>query len=137
MAAAARTSWRGLTAELGLNCRHVRGCNTRLSTDAHLRLCRCPARPAGIRLVLGNARRSSLGCRLAADIDAWTQLLSLNDQPDLVTAEPGTLRYRLWHLPAKLTHHARRRWLTISTTWPWRDAFILCWQRLNSLPAQT
>ncbi len=75
-----------------------------------------------------------LACNLAADIDAWTRLLSLHDQPDLVNAEPDTLRYRLWHLPAKLTHHARRRWLNISATRPWRDAFALCWQRLNALP---
>jgi hypothetical protein len=76
-----------------------------------------------------------LVCNLAADLDAWTRLLGLHDQPDLATAEPDTLRYRLWHLPARLTHHARRRWLSISATWPWRDAFVLCWQRLNALPA--
>jgi hypothetical protein len=52
----------------------------------------------------------------------------------LVHAEPDTLRYRLWHLPAKLTRHARRRWLKISQTWPWKDAFLICWQRLTSLP---
>jgi len=78
-----------------------------------------------------------LAANLAADLDAWTRLLGLHDQPDLRDAEPGTLRYRLWHLPAKLTHHARRRWLTISATWPWRDAFALCWHRLNTLPTPT
>ena len=78
-----------------------------------------------------------LAANLAADIDAWTRLLGLHDQPDLVHAEPDTLRYRLWHLPARLTRHARRRWLTISDSWPWRDAFTLCWQRLGALPAPT
>jgi hypothetical protein len=78
-----------------------------------------------------------LAANLAADLDAWTRLLGLHDQPDLATAEPDTLRYRLWHLPAKLTHHARQRRLTISATWPWRDAFALCWQRLSELPAPT
>jgi hypothetical protein len=78
-----------------------------------------------------------LAANLAADLDTWTRLLGLHDQPDLRDAEPDTLRYRLWHLPAKLTHHARRRWLNISATWPWRDAFALCWHRLNTLPTPT
>jgi hypothetical protein len=78
-----------------------------------------------------------LAANLANDIDAWTRLLGLHDQPDLTHAEPDTLRYRLWHLPARLTRHARQRWLTISQTWPWRDAFALCWHRLGALPAPT
>lgn len=78
-----------------------------------------------------------LAANIANDLDAWTRLLGLHDHPDLAHAEPDTLRYRLWHLPARLTRHARRRWLTISNTWPWRDAFMLCWQRLGALPAPT
>jgi hypothetical protein len=78
-----------------------------------------------------------LAANIAADINAWTRLLGLHDQPDLAHAEPETLRYRLWHLPAKLTTHARRRWLTISDTWPWAEAFALCWHRLSALPAPT
>lgn len=78
-----------------------------------------------------------LAANLAADISAWTRLLGLHDQPDLADAEPQTLRYRLLHLPAKLTTHARRRWLSIPDTWPWAAAFILCWHRLNMLPTTT
>jgi hypothetical protein len=76
-----------------------------------------------------------LACNIAADLDAWTRLLGLHDHEDLVRAEPETLRYRLWHLPAKLTTHARRRRLHLSETWPWREAFTTCWQRLKTLPA--
>lgn len=76
-----------------------------------------------------------LAANIAQDLDAWTRMLGLYDQPDLAHAEPDTLRYRLWHLPARLTRHARRRWLTISNTWPWKDAFTTCWQRLTLLPA--
>ena len=75
-----------------------------------------------------------LAANIAADLDAWTRL---HDQPDLAHAEPDTLRYRLWHLPAKLTAHARRRWLTINETWPWATAFTTCWNRLNQLPEPT
>lgn len=74
-----------------------------------------------------------LAANLAADLDAWTRLLGLHDQPDLADAEPGTLRYRLWHLPARLTRHARRRRLNISHDWPWREAFLTCWNRLRAL----
>jgi hypothetical protein len=78
-----------------------------------------------------------LAANIAADIQAWTRLLGLHDQPDLADAEPETLRYRLLHLPAKLTTHARRRVLTIAETWPWADAFLLCWQRMSLLPQAT
>jgi hypothetical protein len=75
-----------------------------------------------------------LAANLAADLDAWTRLLGLHDIDDLADAEPATLRYRLLHLPAKLTRHARRRWLAISRDWPWREAFLTCWNRLTTLP---
>ncbi|WP_435818246.1 IS1380 family transposase [Micromonospora matsumotoense] len=78
-----------------------------------------------------------LTCNIAADLAAWTRLLGLHDQADLAHAEPDTLRYRLLHLPAKLVHHARRRILSIPDTWPWANAFELCWQRLNALPLTT
>lgn len=78
-----------------------------------------------------------LTCNIAADLTAWTRLLGLHDQPDLAHAEPDTLRYRLLHLPGKLATHARRRVLSIPETWPWADAFTLCWQRLTLLPLAT
>jgi hypothetical protein len=56
-------------------------------------------------------------------------------QEDLKDAEPDTLRYRLLSLPARLVRHAHARVLKISLTWPWRGAFLACWQRLCALPA--
>ncbi|MFI8829323.1 hypothetical protein [Streptomyces sp. NPDC053431] len=44
---------------------------------------------------------------------------------------------KLYHLPARLTAHARRRWLRIDRSWPWTDAFAQAWQRLTTLPAVT
>ena len=41
-----------------------------------------------------------LAANLAADLSAWCRLLGLYDQEDLKDAEPDTLRYRLWALPA-------------------------------------
>jgi hypothetical protein len=76
-----------------------------------------------------------LAANLAADLAAWCRLLGLYDQDDLKDAEPGTLRYRLLSLPARLVRHARARVLKISCTWPWKDAFLACWRRLCVLPA--
>jgi hypothetical protein len=76
-----------------------------------------------------------LAANLAADLSAWCRLLGLYDQDGLKDAEPDTLRYRLWALPARLVRHARARTLKISRTWPWKDAFLACWQRLCALPA--
>jgi hypothetical protein len=77
----------------------------------------------------------TLAANLAADLSAWCRLLGLYDQEDLKDAEPDTLRYRLWALPARLARHARQRVLKISRTWPWKEAFLACWQRLCALPA--
>jgi hypothetical protein len=76
-----------------------------------------------------------LAANIAADLDAWTRLLGLHDDAELGRAEPQTLRYCLWHLPARLVTHARRRILKISATWPWKSAFLTCWQRLCAIPA--
>ena len=76
-----------------------------------------------------------LAANLAADLAAWCRLLGLYDCEDLKDAEPDTLRYRLLSLPARLARHARARVLKISRTWPWKEAFLACWQRLCALPA--
>src|SRR6266853_756161 len=73
-----------------------------------------------------------LAANIAADLSAWCRLLGLYDCDDLKDAEPDTLR-RLWALPARLARHARQRVLKISRTWPWKEAFLACWQRLCAL----
>jgi hypothetical protein len=76
-----------------------------------------------------------LAANIAADLTAWARLLGLHDQDELKDAEPDTLRYRIWHIPARLARHARRRVLKISPDWPWARAFLACWQRLSGMPA--
>jgi hypothetical protein len=76
-----------------------------------------------------------LAANIAADLAAWCRLLGLYDCEDLKDAEPDTLRYRLLSLPARLVRHARARVLKISRTWPWKEAFLACWERLCALPA--
>jgi hypothetical protein len=76
-----------------------------------------------------------LAANIAADLAAWTRLLGHCDDRELRDANPETLRYRIWHLPARLARHARDRILKISPDWPWTEAFLTCWQRLRTLPA--
>lgn len=78
-----------------------------------------------------------LTANLAADLDAWLRLLTLHDQEDLAGAEPDTMRFRLYHLPARLAHHARCRHLRIERTWLWAETFTTSWKRINNLTAVT
>ena len=93
------------------------------------------AKSMGLRNLPSKTWVVNCGWVLAADLAAWCRLLGLYDQEDLKDAEPDTLRYRLLSLPARLVRHARARVLKISRTWPWKEAFLACWQRLCALPA--
>ena len=54
-------------------------------------------------------RGLGIAANIAADLAAWTRLLGHDDQ-ELRDANPPTLRYRVWHLPARLARH--------SASWP-------------------
>jgi hypothetical protein len=99
------------------------------------------AKAMGLRNLPSKSWQASTGwviaANIAADLAAWTRLLGFCDDPGLREAGPETLRYRVWHIPARLARHARERVLKISPTWPWTDAFLTCWQRLCALPAPT
>ncbi len=56
---------------------------------------------------------------IAADLIAWLRLLALPEK--LTACEPKALRYRLLHVPARLTHGARKRHLRFPATWPWAE----------------
>ncbi|MFJ8604309.1 transposase [Streptomyces shenzhenensis] len=78
-----------------------------------------------------------LAANLAADLDTRLWLLTLHDQDSLEDAEPDTMCLRLYHLPARLVRHARRRILCIERTWPWATAFTTSWNRITQLPVVT
>lgn len=69
---------------------------------------------------------------IAADLTAWLRLLALTGP--LAKAEPKALRYRLLHVPARLTRSARRRHLRIPTTWPWVDDLVAVFARISAIP---
>ena len=72
---------------------------------------------------------------IAADLVAWTRLLALTgDAKTLALCEPRGLRYRLLHVPARLTHSARQRRLRIPATWPWSTAIVAVFANIAAIP---
>lgn len=96
------------------------------------------AKEMGLRtLPLGTFARNALWLQLvlaAQDLMWFTQVLTLS-QDELRLAEPQQLRYKLLHLPARLTYHARRWRLRLQHNWPWAAALHAAFQRLRALPA--
>jgi hypothetical protein len=71
---------------------------------------------------------------MGQDLIAWTQRLLLTQGPARHW-EPKRLRYRILHVAARITRHARRTRLHLPSGWPWRHELISAWQRLSALPA--
>ena len=71
----------------------------------------------------------------AADLVAWTRLLALvGEAKPLAACEPKALRYRFLHVPARLTHAARRRRLRIPKSWPWAAAIVAVFANIAAIP---
>lgn len=71
---------------------------------------------------------------IAADLLALSQTMLLTDQPELVRAEPKTLRYRLLHIAARITRGQRKVFLRLAEHWPWALALAKAFQRLRLIP---
>jgi hypothetical protein len=68
----------------------------------------------------------------ACDLTSWAQRLLLDGE--LRTAEPKTLRYRLWHVAARVVRHARRLVVRLQASWPWATDLAAAFARLRTLP---
>ena len=72
---------------------------------------------------------------VAADLVAWTRLLALTgDAAMLAACEPKALRYRFLHVPARLTHSARRRRIRLPQSWPWTAAIVAVFANIAAIP---
>jgi hypothetical protein len=69
---------------------------------------------------------------IAVDLLAWLRLYALTGP--LAKAEPKTLRYRLFHTPARLVHARRYRWLRIPRTWPWATQLATAIDTIRRMP---
>jgi len=70
---------------------------------------------------------------IAVDLIAWMRLYALTSQ--LAKAEPKTLRYRIFGVPARLVRARRYRWLRLPRTWPWATDRAIDRIRRIPLPA--
>lgn len=61
----------------------------------------------------------------------WFQQLCLSGH--LAVAEPKTLRWALWHTPARIVRRARRRVVRILDGWPGSDALLNAHRRIAQL----
>ncbi len=71
---------------------------------------------------------------IGQDLLVWTQRLLLQGG-ELARCEPKRLRYRLLHVAARLTRHARRLTLHLPRAWPWQRELLRAFERLRALPA--
>jgi hypothetical protein len=67
----------------------------------------------------------------AGDLVRWFQLLCLPGP--LARAEPKTLRWRLWHAPARLIRHARQDIVRILEGWPDAHAIVAAHTHIAAL----
>ena len=77
---------------------------------------------------------------------AWTQIVALAANllacfrhlalpaGELRQAAPKLLRFRLLHIPARLTRGQRKRWLHLRADWPWTTDLISAWHAVSTLP---
>jgi hypothetical protein len=69
---------------------------------------------------------------LAHNLGRWTTLIGVSDPTPRAAA---TTRRRLFALPGRITHTARRQTLHLPTRWPWQGDFIEALTRIRALPA--
>jgi hypothetical protein len=73
---------------------------------------------------------------IACNLLACFRLLALPGG-NLRDAGSKLLRFRLLHLPGRLTRGQRKRWLHLRKDRPWADDLITAWQAIRALPAPT
>ena len=77
-----------------------------------------------------DANRAWLSVVCFADaLVRWFQLLCLTGP--LAVAEPKTLRWGLWHTPARIVRHARRHVVRILDGWPTADELLAAYRRID------
>jgi hypothetical protein len=68
---------------------------------------------------------------IAHNLAVWVARIGLPTLPPLTAR---TLRRRLWCLPGRLTHSARRWMLHLPRHWPWANVFLAALDRLRAIP---
>ena len=76
-----------------------------------------------------NAAWLTLAC-IAHNLLRWIHRLGLRDQRLLVAR---TMRFRLLHVPARITRSARRTTIHMPAHWPWQREFLTAVRRIRGL----
>jgi hypothetical protein len=69
---------------------------------------------------------------IAVDLIAWMRLYALTGA--LAKAEPKTLRFRIFAVPARLVRARRYRWLRLPRTWPWATDLARAIDQIRRMP---
>lgn len=77
----------------------------------------------------GNQIRMYYSAIAYALIEAFRQLALAGT--DMARAQCGTIRLRFLKVGARIKCSARRVWIHLSESYPWRDAFVAAWGRLR------
>lgn len=85
------------------------------------------AAPCGLNQP-GIRREESDTPQFTADLVRWFQLDCL--PAPFANAEPKTLRWQLWHAPARIVRRARHQIVRILDDWPTGDALLRAYQRI-------
>jgi Transposase DDE domain group 1 len=78
-----------------------------------------------------NSAWTVIAC-LAHNLSRWSSLIGLTDRTPRTAV---TTRRRLFTLPGRLTHSARRQKLHLPARWPWQTDFIEALTRIRALPS--
>ena len=74
---------------------------------------------------------------LAANLLACFRHLALPAGGGLRDAAPKLGRFRLLHVPARLTRGQRKRWLHLRADWPWTPELLHAWAAIKALTVPT
>jgi Transposase DDE domain group 1 len=72
---------------------------------------------------------------IAADLTAWLRLLALTGE--MAVVEPKLLRFRMLHIPARLSRGGRRQRLRLPRHWPWAEQILQAFHRIMIIAAPT
>jgi len=70
----------------------------------------------------------------ATHVDDTVHIASPQVKRMIESRAKDKLRYRLLHVPARITRSARRTRLRIAETWPWATDLVVAYARLAALP---
>nr|WP_277605893.1 IS1380 family transposase [Glycomyces sp. L485] len=70
----------------------------------------------------------------ADQLTALTRLLGFDDHDPMRRTEIKRLRYRILHVPGRITRTGRQVFLHLPRSWPWIESLRTAWARITAIP---